>query len=328
MRSFSLLIFLALLLPVTSFASEITIRPFLIDKTMVPRESASEIISLTSSYPNRKSVIYATVNEISVDSTGEIKEFITPVMTDRTTAVTSWVEIGRGRIELMPGQTVEIPLDIKVHPYAEPGEYHLFIGFVETSKRFKAEEVALAGDANGVIVKITVGDEREDSMRITSMTVDRFVTDGDKQQVEITVENAGEIASAPVGELIFYDSRGREITAVPVNSESVQISPGVSKTFSATIPITENLGRFKANVNLTYGKNQRANLYDTTGFYMVPLLYLFALAGLFLLFFVVLLVLLRRSMITGQPEESGDDIPLYVRDGHKPNPQDHDIHIK
>lgn len=294
---------------------------------MVPRESASQSIALTSAYTARKATVYATVNEITVDKEGEIREFISPVMTDRTNTVTSWIEITRGRIELLAEESKEIPLDIKVHPFAEPGEYHVFIGFVESKKRAAAEAVALAGDADGVIVKITIGDEREDSMRITSMTVDRFVTDGEEQQVEITVENAGELTSAPVGELIFYDNRGREVTAVPVNTEQVQIAPGRSRTFTTGIPIEDDLGRFKANVNLSYGENQRASLYDTAGFFMIPIQYLLALGALFLLFIIVLLVLLRRSLNTVHAEDSGDEVPMYVRDGHKPDPKHHDIDL-
>jgi hypothetical protein len=294
---------------------------------MVPRESSSQIIKLTNDYPTRKAVLYATVNEITVGTDGDIKEFISPVMTDRTNTVTSWVEITRGRIDILPDETIEIPLDVKVHPYAEAGEYHVFVGFVEAKKRFLAEEVAMSGDADGVILKITIGDERTDSMRITSMTVDRFVTSDDEREVMITVENAGEITSAPQGELIFYDSRGREVVAMPVNTAGENIAPATQKTFAVAIPMDTELGRFKANVNLVYGENQRASLYDTTSFYLLPLPYLIALAGLLLSLMVLLFVLLHRSRRLVPVDEDGDSVAMFVRDGHDANPLDHDIDL-
>jgi hypothetical protein len=294
---------------------------------MVARESAQETIKLVSSYETRNAVLYATVNEITVGADGEVKEFMSPVMTDRTNTVTSWIDISRGRIVIPSGETAEIPLGIKVHPFAQPGEYHVFIGFVEASKRSTAEAVALRGDADGVVVKITVADEREDSMRITSMTVDRFVTRDNEKEVLITVENAGDIASAPQGELIYYDSRGREVMAVSVNSDGERVAPNSTKTFSALIPMDTQLGRFKANVNLEYGENQRANLYDTTSFILLPLPYLIALAGLLFSLMIILFILLRRSQRMAIVDEEGDSVTMFVRDGHAANPKDHDIDL-
>src|SRR6056297_927768 len=104
MRRLGILVGLLLILaPVTGYASEITVRPFLIDETMLPRDSVMHPIRLTSDYDTRKSIVYATVNEIRVGPEGDIKSFVTPVETDRSRTITSWVEITRGRIEVPAG---------------------------------------------------------------------------------------------------------------------------------------------------------------------------------------------------------------------------------
>lgn len=308
-------------------ASEISIRPFLIDKTLVPRESASEVIRLQNDYAVRKAVIFATVNEITVGTDGDIKQFVSPVMTDRTNTVTSWIKIQRGRIEVPAGETVDVPLTISVHPHAQPGEYHLFIGLVEARNRSVAEERALAGDAPGVVVKVTIDDERVDSMRVASMQVDRFITNPEQQHVAVTVANAGELESAPSGELVFYNSRGAEVAAVDVNTQGATIKPGDEKTFSVPVPFDDDLGRFKANLTMRYGKNQQASLHDTTTFFMMPLWYL-ALFGVGLLALVAVTVLLvGRNLRHASVSEHGDDVTMFVRDGHDPNPLDHDIDL-
>jgi len=296
---------------------------------MVPRESVTETIVVESTYEARRAVLFATVNEITVGTNGEVREFISPVMTDRTNTVTSWIEIDRGRIEIDPGQAVEIPLSISTHPFAEPGEYHVFIGFVESKRRMDAEAVALAGDANGVIVKVTIGDERQDVLRVVSMVVDRIVSRPDERVVDITIENSGDLLSAPTGELIFYDGRGREVVSVPVNQASEAIAPNTQKTFSVAIPLEQELGQFKANLNLKYGNNQRASLYDTTSFFMLPLHYLLLLLGFFVTLIGLLLLFSRRTQPTDYGgHESGDEVSMYVRDGHVAKPQDHDIDLK
>ena len=198
-----------LLVPATfASASEFTVRPFLVDRVVEPRDIVTDTVLLTNDNQSRKYVVYATVNEISVDTAGEIKEFVSPVMTDRTNTVTSWIEVTRGRIEIPPGEKKEVPLTLHINPFAEPGVYHVFVGFVPAPNRPTAEAVALKGEADGVLVKITVADKREDSMKITSFLIDRFVTGEENREVDVVVENKGDIASAPKGEVVFYNSRG------------------------------------------------------------------------------------------------------------------------
>jgi hypothetical protein len=328
MKLLPILIFTLMFIPAVSSASEITIRPFLIDATMVARESSNEIVVLSSDYPNRTAIIYATVNEITVGTSGEILEFVPPVMTDRTDSITSWISIGRGRIEIPAGESVELPLAIKIHPFAKPGEYHAFIGFVEAKKRATAEQIATDGDANGIIVKITVEDERVDAMRISSMVIDRFITDSTKQQVEITIENSGELESTPGGEIIFYDNRGFEIAALPFNTKGQSVSPEETKKFLTNIPIESGLGRYKVNASLTYGEDQTASLFNSARFYMLPIYYMYVGIGLLSLLLLVLFLLMRRGTAAGLVAETGDAVPVFIRDGHKPEPKDHDINLK
>lgn len=328
-RVFSIVAFMTLI-PSGLFASEIVVRPFLIDAQVEARETYTDVITLKNNYPTRKAILFATVNEISVDAVGEIKEFVSPVMTDRTNTVTSWVEITRGRIEVKPGELLEVPITVRVHPQAEPGEYHVFLGMVEASKRAVAEEIALSGEADGVILKVTVSDDRKDSMRIAGFLIDRFVTGKSSRVIDIQVENAGDLESKPSGEIIFYNSRGVEVSTTAINTEGLVIAPGETKTIQAEVPLENTLGRFKANVALEYGANQRASLYDTTYFYMIPMHFL--LVGLVGIVVVSLLItlLFRRVLATREYgyDETGEDVVMYVKDGHVPNPKDHDIDLK
>jgi hypothetical protein len=322
----ALTLFFSALAPVVVLASEITVRPFLIDETLEPRDVSVTNITIKSDYPVRKAILYATVNEITLDAAGEIREFVSPVMTDRTNTVTSWIEISRARIEVPAGETKEVPLTIRVHPKAEPGEYHVFIGIVEAPNRPKAETIALAGEAKGVLVKIVISDQREDSMHISSFTVDRFVTGDDSREINIEVENKGDIASAPEGEIVFYDARGIEVDSLPVAGNL--IAPGETGVLTARVPVTGELGRFKANVTLNYGGSQKASLFDTTYFYLLPTNLLALLFGGILIVSILLTLLFRRAFFKYEDDDDYQEVTMYVRDGHDPNPQDHDIDLK
>jgi hypothetical protein len=311
-------------------ASEITVWPLVIDEELSPRDGFTKKITINSSYENRKAVLYATVNEITVDEVGKVKEFVSPVATDRTNTVTSWIEITRGRIEVGPTESIEVPITITTHPQAKPGDYYAFIGFVEASKRYEAEAVALAGQAKGVVLKISIIDSRKDSLHIKSFYIDRFVTGETNRIVTIEVENTGDLPVIPTGEIIFYNYRGEETVSVPVTGNLEAIEPGVTQSLTANVPLKNTLGKYKANLALAYGDNQKAMLYDTTFFYMMPshLMLLLSLGGF--LMFGVIVWLLRRVFAHGNEEdyEDDDELPLYVKQGHSVQPQHHDIDLK
>jgi len=320
---------LACLLPTTAFASDFSIRPFLIDEVLEPRGEVTNQVVLSNDHDVRKYVVFATVNEISVDTEGEIKEFISPVMTDRTNTVTSWIEVTRGRIEIPPGEQREVPVTINVHPNAQPGEYHAFVGFIPAKNRPLAEEIARAGDADGVVLKVTIADKRVDSMRIRKFLLDRFVTAPEDRQVAIEIENLGDIESAPQGELIFYDSLGVELTSVSLNENGTRIPPGSTGTITAAIPEeVDSLGRFKTNVALRYGENQTASLFDTSFFYIIPWPTMLALFGGIILFSLLLTLWFKRSFVDDDFDEDGDEVTMFVQDGHERDPQDHDIDLR
>ncbi len=325
-RSALLLGFLMLLLP-SAASADLTIRPFFIDVSLTQRESATEIIKISSTYEHRKATVFPTVNEITIGTEGEIKEFIAPVMTDRSNSVTSWIEISRGQVAVAPGTEVEVPLKVTAHPLAIPGEYHVFIGMVEARNRTIADQIVAKGEAKGIILKVTIEDQRVDSMKVARLSVDRFITNADSQTIDITVENPGEISSAPKGELVFYNTRGAEVGAVAVNEDGVAIPAGGERTFAVQVPFEKDIGRFKANLNLTYGGTQTASLYDTTSFFMVPIWYLL-LFGFGLLALVTLLTMfVHRAVSANVPDEHGEEVSMYFRDGHDANPQDHDIDL-
>lgn len=319
---------LVIFTPTLVIASEITIRPFLIDEVLQPRDEIQKIVTISSDYEVRKAVLYATVNEITVGNDGEIKEFVTPVEADRTTTATSWIEVSRGRIEIPHGETREVPITLNINPFAEPGEYHVFVGFVEAQNRPEAEKIAMAGDAKGVIIKITISDDREDSMRINSFLIKRLILKDTDKKVDIELENKGDFISVPTGEIILYNSRGIELTSFAVNTEGKEINPGEIVTIQESLPLSEEIGRFKANLILEYGENTKANIYDTTYFYLVPIKILVLLFVALLFVSIFTTWLFKRVFMIHESDEEFDEVTMYVKEGHNANPQDHDINLK
>lgn len=307
-------------------AEDFTVRPFLIDETVEARELLQRDVTLVNK-TSRRLNIYATVNEISVDSSGEIKEFVSPIMTDRTNTVTSWAEIKRGRIEVEPGESVDVPLAFRIHPSAESGEYHVFIGFGSASKRYQVERAALNGELDGVIVKLTIDDKTTEYLRITSFVIDRFITGEADKSVEIKLENLGDTTVVPQGEIIFFNSNGEELDAISFNENQISVPSGEEVTINSEIPFEDQIGRFKANLTLQYGDKQKASLHDSTQFYMMPLYIIIFMLVVAILLTILIFILLTRALSARDEEVDGYDLPFMVRDGHEAEPKDHDIDL-
>jgi len=307
--------------------ADIDVRPFLIDQSVSPREIVTTEVSITNT-SGRKQNVYATVNEITVGVDGEVKGFISPIMSDRTNTVTSWIEVTRGRIEIEAGESALIPVTFRIHPQAKTGSYQAFIGFVPASKRHQAESAAMNGEAKGVVVKLTIAETISETLRLKSFSVDRFIISPDGDTAQLSIENLGDVPTSPTGEIIFYKSNGNEIASVDVNPDgNITIQPNETSLITVDLPEQSFVGRIKANAVLEYGKS-RATLYDSTYFYMLPLPYIVAALLALMVIIMLMIFLMYRSYTHGHSIEGDSDLPLYVRSGNEAKETHHDIDLK
>lgn len=324
MKFFILILLCTLGYPV--LAVEYSVTPLLIENTVEPRDMSEETVKITNT-SGRKLRIFPTVNQITLGEGGEIKTFVPPSMSDNTTSITSWISVTRGRVEINPGETIKIPVAITVNPNAVSGEYHAFIGFAEGSDRDEAEALVMAGRAPGVVVRLSLVEKRSEYLRLNRFVIDRFVTNHETATVSYELENVGGLPITPTGEIIFYDSRGVEIAAINVNEEQKSIQANNTEKFSQTLPDVGTIGKRKALLNIAYGTAQRANLYDTTYFNVVPLIPLIITFGILLL--LSLLLVLYYHKRTNQPMDiEHEDVSVYVRKGTSTTQYDHDINLK
>lgn len=305
-------------------ASGLTVRPFLIDETLEPRDIRYHEISLQNN-TGRLLTLYATVNEITVDTEGAISEYIEPSMSDRTNTITSWLDITRGRISLQPGEATTTSLKIHVNPLAQAGEYHAFIGFYHTNKRHLAEEAAMRGEVEGIPVKVAVAENKNVALTLEQFGVSRFIISESDSKIRLLLENKGETPVVPTGEVIFYDNTGSEIASVGANPNTIAIDPDSEAELAVDIPFYGGVGRYKANVQLQYGP-ENSTIFDTTQFFIVPWHLLLIGALGILLFSLLVTYLLKRAFDDEEPEFRDEiSIPLRVSAGKTRQEKDHDI---
>ena len=326
---FALCSFAFILLPLHFVSANFTVSPLLVDVSADARDNFTRTITLSntnSSYLR----LYASVHEIEVGEGEEIKEFVPASMGDRTTSVTSWIEITRGRLELAGDEVKDIPLTIRVNPNTPPGLYHAFVGFASGTNRDEAEAKIIGGQGSGVVLRISVGGKQEEFLRLVSFSTDRFSYTKDKGQFRYTLENTGDVPLSPKGDVIIYDNKGRELLSVPLNADGLEtIAPGEKIEYTRDLPYLSRIGKNKAFLTLEYGIENRAALYDTNFYYSIPIYFLILIVVLLALVLTVIVLMLRRGGgVEIVESHEAHDLPLFVRTDRTHNEYEHDIDLK
>lgn len=311
----------------TSYATEYTVSPLVIDIDVQARDIISKTITVTNTGTNPVT-LYPTVNNISLSEGGTIEEFITPVESDRTQSLSSWIEVSRLGINLAIGESKTVPITFHINPNPMAGTYHALIGFGTGRNRDEAEKQVMAGQAPASVITVTIAEKKNEFLKLAGFIVDRFVTSIDNKAAVYRFKNPGDEVLVPVGEIIFYDSTGKEVGVSPVNAEMRAISPGEEGVFETTVPVQGLFGKYKAFLSVEYGITQRASVQDTSFFYVFPLKTILIAMGIILMVVIMVAWYIHRKYFDDDdvPDDS-ERLMLRVRDT-KSEALHHDIDLK
>lgn len=311
--------------PFSYAAPQYSVAPLVIDKSVKPRDIVTATITLTHT-GGEPVTLYPSVNNISVKEGGTIEQFLPPVESDRSTSLASWIELSRQGIDLKPNETKTVTVSFRISGDAVPGTYHAFIGFGYGGNRDEAETQVKNGRAPGVMVNVTVEDTTFSFLKIAGFIVNRFVTNAHNQAAVYTFQNPGDEPLTPTGEIILYNQSGKEVGSLPVNAEKIEVPPGGTHVFSATVPTQGLFGKYKAFLSVEYGGAQRGSVQDTAFFYILPLKMLLIFAALFILFAGVVAWYTHKRYLTDDHANESDALRVRIKNTVS-EPKEHDLHI-
>ncbi len=314
------------LTPYVVLASAHSVVPMAFNLNVEKRDIITEEITLTNT-SGQQIRLYASVNEVAVDGSGVVESFIEPSMVDRTTSPTSWIEISRARMELAPGETKQVPFTIRMNPNTAPGEYSVYIGFAEASNSPEATKAVMSGQAEGTLVNLVVDKKQDQFVRLEGFSVDRFVTGKGTGEISYILNNPGGVDVVHSGEAIFYNTRGEEVAAAPLNTEGAAVLKDASAPFTVAIPDTLGIGKYKVYVSVEYGEHMTDSVTDTAYFYVTPLVQLIIIFLVVLVIAVLITLYIHRKYDIDEDDHGAEPVALYVRDSVSET-KDHDIDLK
>ncbi len=323
---FGFLLGLNLVFPLSSYAQvAYTVTPLVIDVKAEARDILTKKITITNT-GGAMSTIYPTVNNISLDAGGTIQEFHSPVESDRTASLASWIEISRAGINVPVGESKTIDITLRINPNPVPGTYHAFVGFGNGRNRDEAQAQVNNGTAPGTIITLTIEDKKLEFLKLSRFIIDRFITKQGNQAALYTIKNPGDEALVPTGEIIFYDNKGVEVSSLTVNGEGQSIPPGEEREFKVDVPTQGLFGKYKAFLNVEYGTAQKASVQDTSFFYVLPMKIILSILGVLSIVVIVLALYVHRKYFDDSFVDDSDTLPLHIRDTES-DPMHHDIDL-
>lgn len=246
-------------------AQELSIKPVVIDQKSAPRDILKETITITNT-SNRKLTLYPAVNNIRPED-GEEAFASAKTSDDLTDSLANWIELSRGVIELGPGEEKSVPFVIRINQNAIAGSYHALISFSDGSTRDEAEaKPALAS----LTVNLEVKADIKEIMQLNTFTTDNVVFTGDDVLFKYQLQNIGNQELQPKGEIRIYDRKGAEVASIEINNEGKTVSPDNTAQLASVWSAVSGFGKYKALLDVDYGKSQVASVHDTIYFWVIP----------------------------------------------------------
>lgn len=272
-----------------------TVEPSVIDEKGLARDIFEREIMVKNTSVNRIA-LYAVVSDIN-QSDGVLPSQESGYA-DRTKSLTSWVEFTRGEIVLLPGESKKIPLKIKVSPDVKPGDFHAQIALAPGNNRPQAEGAAQAGDVPKLFINISIKEHIVEKLESNLFKNQRNINYNGSVDFVTSLVNIGNRELQPGGEITIFNRNGAEVNALPINPEGKVISPNSANTFASAWKTKNELGKYRARLNVKYGNTSAESFQDTIYFWVIPswiLLIIGSIIGLLVLLILYFFFKLLKS---------------------------------
>lgn len=223
-----------------------------------------------------------------------------------TSTLAGWITVPQGALEVVREQTYNMPLTISVPQDAAPGGHYaaVLIGNHAPEGSSEGSNVSVTGSIAALIFLSVSGDVIEKG-RIRDFVTEKSLYETAQATLSLRFENQGNVHLLPQGNIVIYNMFGKVRGTIPVNhhKDYGNVLPESIRKFSFTWESDAgvwDIGRYRAEATIGYGKDMKQSALATTYFYVLPIVPLVEIVGgllAFLLFFSwALRTYIRRAL--------------------------------
>lgn len=253
--------------------SALAVSPAIMEEVLTPGEPLSFSINVhnitNSPLPIKSFVRNLTVQSADLEKTDR----------DRLDA-SRWFSITEPDFILQPNQVRTVEGKILAPADASPGGHYATIYFQPlVPEEALSPSMAYINTRVGVLAFLVVKGEIEQKAELgKSLRTKGFIRSG-PAEFSFSIHNSGNVHLIPAGELKVFDWRGRQVAKLPIPTNL--ILPDSTKKYAMRWDPPGVVGKYRAELALTYGADRVALPKTTVTFWMVP--WLEAVVGALLL---------------------------------------------
>jgi len=278
----------------------ITITPPLFQLSLQPGESWSSTVSVVN---NNKYDLSLYANPVQFRPSGEsgLPVFVSNVIGNGPTTslddtnLAGWITVPEGAFFAGREKTYSLPISIHVPDDATPGGHYAAILVGNNAPESVTQEGAVnVSSSIAILIFLTVSGDVVESGRIREFSTRKSVYETAEAYFTLRFENQGNVHLLPQGNITIYNMFGKKRGMIPVNQNGAygNVLPESTRSYNFTWKSDAGLwdiGRYKAEATIGYGKDGRQSALSTMYFYVLPIVPLLQVLGgaLFLLFFVM-----------------------------------------
>ncbi len=294
------LLVLVLSIPSVSFAQglSMSVTPTLFEMSAVPLQAWSSSVKVINNNPTTLTVYADVVNFAPQGETGQGK--FLPVFEEFSEGKTlaEWITVPDTPFVIPPESSVQIPVQVNVPEDAAPGGHFaaILVG-TRPPEGTKKQQVSTSQIVTSLFFVRIAGDVIEKGDVRTFVAEDSFV---DTPQVTFTIrfENKGNVHLLPQGQIVITNMWGKERGVVPINYRTNfgNVLPNSIRKFEFTWKGEQSftdIGRYKAELTLGYGVDQRQFTTQSTYFWVIPIKPVLTVLGILVIIIGIVFLSIR-----------------------------------
>ncbi|MCL4353557.1 hypothetical protein M1615_03795 [Patescibacteria group bacterium] len=288
-----------------------TIVPPIVETTLNPGQKTEGVLKVINDSTSPLTFT-ASVHDFIVDNPNGIPNLLPVNTLSKRFSGASWIGITPSTFTVLPQSKQTLNYFLQVPQDARPGGHYAAVVYTPTSKLAVKGTGASVETKLGTLFLVTVNGNINESSQVTSFTANPFQEYGPVKLTAL-IANNGDLHIKPIGQIVVSDIFGRVINQQ--NLAQFDIFPTASRIYTNTVGSKIMIGRFKATLLASYGRNNNLPLTATVYFWVFP--WKIALLAVLILAAIVLGIMYwrKRGKKKSNPEMTNKQISNELPNG-------------